>query len=110
MSSRFLRAAPGLAVAAALAVASAALGDAGRALRVCADPNNLPFSNERGEGFENRLAEIVAADLGAHVEYTWWAQRRGFVRNTIGAATATSSWAYRAISTPCSRRRRTIDR
>ena len=52
-------------------------------LRVCADPNNLPFSNAREQGFENRLAELVAADLGAKVEYTWWAQRRGFVRNTL---------------------------
>lgn len=54
-------------------------------LRVCADPNNLPFSNARGEGFENRIAEIVARDLGATVEYTWWAQRRGFLRNTLYA-------------------------
>jgi mxaJ protein len=56
-----------------------------RVLRVCADPNNLPFSNERGEGFENKLAELVARDLGATVEYTWWAQRRGFFRNTLKA-------------------------
>lgn len=56
-----------------------------RVLRVCADPNNLPFSNERGEGFENRLVEIVAAEMGARVEYTWWAQRRGFIRNTLRA-------------------------
>lgn len=54
-------------------------------LRVCADPNNLPFSNDRGEGFENRLAEMIAADAGMRVEYTWWAQRRGFVRNTLRA-------------------------
>ena len=54
-------------------------------LRVCADPNNLPFSNDRGEGFENRLAAMLAEDLGMRVEYTWWAQRRGFVRNTLGA-------------------------
>jgi mxaJ protein len=54
-------------------------------LRVCADPNNLPFSNDRQEGFENRLAELVAHDLGARVEYVWWAQRRGFVRNTLRA-------------------------
>jgi quinoprotein dehydrogenase-associated probable ABC transporter substrate-binding protein len=54
-------------------------------LRVCADPNNLPFSNQRGEGFENKLAELVAHDLGATVEYTWWAQRRGFFRNTLKA-------------------------
>jgi mxaJ protein len=56
-----------------------------RVLRVCADPNNLPFSNDRRQGFENRLAELVAARLGAHVEYEWWAQRRGFVRNTLRA-------------------------
>jgi mxaJ protein len=54
-------------------------------LRVCADPNNLPYSNQRGQGFENRLAELIAKELGARVEYTWWAQRRGFVRNTLRA-------------------------
>jgi mxaJ protein len=54
-------------------------------LRVCADPNNLPYSNERGEGFENKLAEMIARDLGARLEYTWWAERRGFVRNTLKA-------------------------
>jgi mxaJ protein len=60
--------------------------DAGaRVLRVCADLNNLPFSNERREGFENRLAELVARDLGARLEYVWWAQRRGFIRNTLAA-------------------------
>lgn len=56
-----------------------------RALRVCSDPNNLPFSNRAGEGFENRLAQLLAHELGAEVRYTWWAQRRGFVRNTLGA-------------------------
>jgi mxaJ protein len=56
-----------------------------RELRVCADPNNLPFSNERGEGLENKLVEIVAEELGAEVKYTWWAQRRGFLRNTLNA-------------------------
>ena len=54
-------------------------------LRVCADPNNLPYSNEKSEGFENKLAELVARDLGARVQYTWWAQRRGYVRNTLRA-------------------------
>ena len=54
-------------------------------LRVCADPNNLPFSNERGEGFENRLASMIATDAGTTVEYTWWRQARGFVRNTLDA-------------------------
>jgi quinoprotein dehydrogenase-associated probable ABC transporter substrate-binding protein len=52
-------------------------------LRVCADPNNLPQSNRRGEGYENRIAEALAADLGRRVEYTWFPQRMGFVRNTL---------------------------
>jgi mxaJ protein len=56
-------------------------------LRVCADPNNLPFSNQRLEGFENKLAELIASDTGEKVEYTWWAQRRGFFRNTLKAGT-----------------------
>jgi len=54
-------------------------------LRVCADPNNLPFSNQRLEGFENKIADLLAQDLGERVEYTWWAQRRGFFRNTLKA-------------------------
>jgi mxaJ protein len=56
-----------------------------RDLRVCADPNNLPFSNAAGEGFENRIVALLAKDLGATVHYTWWAQRRGMVRNTLNA-------------------------
>src|SRR4051812_50179221 len=66
-------------------VRSAAAGDQIGALRVCADPNNLPFTNDRLEGFENRLAALVGRDLHADVRYTWWAQRRGFVRNTLKA-------------------------
>jgi mxaJ protein len=54
-------------------------------LRVCADPNNLPFSDANGGGFENRIAELLADELGTRVEYTWWAQRRGLVRHTLGA-------------------------
>jgi mxaJ protein len=54
-----------------------------RELRVCSDPNNMPFSNERQQGFENRIAELVARDLHAKLSYVWWAQRRGFVRNTL---------------------------
>ena len=64
--------------------AAAAAIDA-KTLRVCSDPNNLPFSNNRGEGFENKLAELLARDVGARLEYTWWAQRRGFLRNTLNA-------------------------
>lgn len=52
-------------------------------LRVCSDPNNLPFSNEAEEGFENKLAELIADELGLVVRYTWWPQRRGFIRNTL---------------------------
>lgn len=60
-------------------------GAAARELRVCADPNNLPFSDRRGDGFENRIAVLLAAELGADLEYVWWAQRRGFLRNTLNA-------------------------
>jgi mxaJ protein len=63
----------------------AAVAPATPALRVCADPNNLPFSDRAGRGFENKIARVIGADLGRPVEYTWWAQRRGFVRNTLNA-------------------------
>ncbi len=56
-------------------------------LRVCGDPDNLPYSNERLEGFENRIAAVVAADLGATPVYAWWPHQRGLVRNTIDAGT-----------------------
>lgn len=55
-------------------------------LVVCADPNNLPFSNQAGEGFENKIAALLATDLDAQIRYVWWAQRRGFVRNTLNEA------------------------
>lgn len=79
-----------LTLAGAHACARAPDADAGApaaeaTLRVCADPNNLPFSNERGEGFENALAELVARDLGRTIAYTWWPQRRGFIRTTLRA-------------------------
>ena len=54
-------------------------------LRVCADPRNLPFSNEAGEGFENRVAAIIAADLEIPLAYIWFPQVTGFVRNTLRA-------------------------
>ena len=54
-------------------------------LRVCADPNNLPFSNQARAGFENKIAALIGDELNRPVEYTWWAQRRGFVRNTLNA-------------------------
>jgi len=52
-------------------------------LRVCADPNNLPYSNEARKGFENRIAEIIGADLDLPVTYVWFPQVTGFVRNTL---------------------------
>jgi quinoprotein dehydrogenase-associated probable ABC transporter substrate-binding protein len=54
-------------------------------LRVCADPDDLPFSNRAGQGFENKLAQMVATDLGTDVAYTWFPERRGFIRNTLDA-------------------------
>jgi mxaJ protein len=75
----------GLLLALLAAAWSAAAESARGEFRVCADPNNLPFSNEKGEGFENKLAELIAKELGERVTYTWWAQRRGFVRNTLKA-------------------------
>jgi mxaJ protein len=62
-----------------------AIQPARRQLRVCADPNNLPFSNRRGEGFENELARLVASELDADVTYAWFPQRRGFFRQTLKA-------------------------
>jgi quinoprotein dehydrogenase-associated probable ABC transporter substrate-binding protein len=56
-----------------------------RHLRVCADPNNLPFSNREQEGFENKIAAMIAREMNLDVEYLWWAQRRGFIRNTLKA-------------------------
>jgi mxaJ protein len=52
-------------------------------LRVCADPNNMPFSNQRGEGFENEIAALLAGELHRDLEYYWLPQRRGFVRTTL---------------------------
>jgi mxaJ protein len=54
-----------------------------RELKVCADPNNLPFSNDRLEGFENKIASLIAAHLHASLHYTWQIQRRGFLRKTL---------------------------
>ncbi|MFL6733115.1 MAG: substrate-binding domain-containing protein [Sphingomicrobium sp.] len=56
-----------------------------RELKVCADPNNLPFSNAKGEGFENRIIQMIAEELNADLTYVWWAQRRGNVRETLNA-------------------------
>jgi quinoprotein dehydrogenase-associated probable ABC transporter substrate-binding protein len=79
-----------LAAAAAALVAAAGPGWAqapdlvsSDALRVCADPRNLPFSTEQSEGFENKIATLIAADLGRKLTYVWFPQVVGFVRNTL---------------------------
>jgi quinoprotein dehydrogenase-associated probable ABC transporter substrate-binding protein len=59
-------------------------------LRVCADPSSLPQSNDRGEGYENKIAEALAHDLGKKIEYTYFPQRMGFVRNTLRARNETT--------------------
>ncbi len=65
----------------ALAVFSASA--ATPVLRVCADPNNLPFSNQHEEGFENKLAALIAADMHAQLQYTWWSQHKSFAKKSL---------------------------
>lgn len=54
-------------------------------LKVCADPDNLPYSNSKQEGFENKIAELIAKDLGKRLSYQFWYDRMGFIRNTLNA-------------------------
>ena len=54
-------------------------------LRVCGDPDNLPFSNKKLEGFENKIAEVIAKEVGAELTYYWWPHQRGLIRNTLRA-------------------------
>jgi mxaJ protein len=80
-----------LAISSAAAAAAPAAAIPGpepttRELTVCADPNNLPFSNKAEEGFENKIASLIARDMGAKLTYVWWAQRRGYARNTLDEA------------------------
>jgi quinoprotein dehydrogenase-associated probable ABC transporter substrate-binding protein len=73
-------------LAALVAAPAPAQTDAAQAddvLRVCADPNNMPLSNQQGEGYENKIAEALAKDLGRRTQYTYFPQRMGFVRNTL---------------------------
>ena len=79
-----------LAAALALPLAGAAGAEgveatAPRELAVCADPANLPYSNQRQEGFENRIASLIAQDLNGTLRYTWNMQRRSFLRRTLRA-------------------------
>jgi len=54
-----------------------------KVLRVCSTPENLPYANEKGEGYENKIAEIIADELKVPIEYTWFPQGLGFVRRTL---------------------------
>jgi mxaJ protein len=74
-----------LAILIGASVADSETGGRQDALRICADPNNMPFSNGSEDGFENRLAQRVGAALGKDVSYTWAAQHRGFIRSTLKA-------------------------
>ena len=84
MSLPSLSLATPLAASIALAMLCASLAEA-RELKVCADPNNLPYSKADRTGFENRIAQVLADALDAKLTYTWFAQRRGFLRNTLNA-------------------------
>jgi quinoprotein dehydrogenase-associated probable ABC transporter substrate-binding protein len=74
-----------LGISHAAPAASSRADASGETLRVCADPHNLPQSNAQGEGYENKIAELLAHDLGLRLEYTYFPQRIGFVRNTLRA-------------------------
>lgn len=64
---------------------SASICSALPALRVCSDPNNLPYSNRDQQGFENKIAELIARDLHTDVSYFWYPQREKFFRNTLNS-------------------------
>jgi mxaJ protein len=83
VNSPYHRLAAGLVVA--YVVMFATVFTQSKTLRVCGDPENLPFSNEKLEGFENKIAAVIADELGATPRYTWWPHQRGLVRNTIDA-------------------------
>src|SRR5689334_13913976 len=60
-----------------------AAADEDKQLKVCGDPNNLPFSNEKREGIENKIADVIAKDLRLTVAYTWWPHQRGVVKRAL---------------------------
>jgi mxaJ protein len=75
----------GLTLLFGLSLSTSLLAEESAAFRVCADPNNLPFSARTRDGLENQIAELWATELGLPIEYTWFPQRRGFVRKTLKA-------------------------
>jgi mxaJ protein len=72
-------------IAASVFHAAITLAQSTNQFRVCADPENMPFSNRQLEGFENKIATVLAKEFGATPSYIWWGQRRGFIRNTMNA-------------------------
>jgi mxaJ protein len=83
MSSRFRNALTVLACSAALAAMHVRAQEL-RVVRFCVDPDNLPYSHESGEGFEVRIARIVASEMNAQARFVWFPLRRFFVRKTLG--------------------------
>ena len=78
-----------LSAACALLAAALGLSGVGHArsagfLRVCADPDNMPFSNDKGDGFENKLAKLIAEKLGDELDYSWFSESTGYVPQTMG--------------------------
>src|SRR5262249_5459583 len=71
-----------------LAASASAVGADLKSLTVCADPGNIPLSNEKGEGFENKIAELIAKDMGASMHYYWRPSvERGLMRTTLSEGT-----------------------
>src|SRR5204862_3870159 len=65
------------------ALAGRGAADGGKQLKVCGDPSNLPFSNEKLQGIENKIADVIAKDMGLTVAYTWWPHQRGVVKRAL---------------------------
>ena len=84
MAARFAILVPLLAAASALWLSQSAPLGAQPVVRVCADPDNMPFSNSKGEGFENKLSELIADRLGETLEYRWFEENVGYLPNTVG--------------------------
>jgi mxaJ protein len=74
---------PAVVVVLLCALSGGVSADQAKQLRVCGDPNNLPFSNEKLEGIENKIAEVIAKDLAMTVAYTWWPHQRGLVKRVL---------------------------
>lgn len=84
-----------LVLATAVFLSGATMADEAAVFRVCSDPNNLPFSAKTQDGFENRIAQVWADELGQPLEYTWFPQRRGFLRQTLKSHDQTGRGGYK---------------